>query len=65
MLLLDFVMLLSFTMQLDASKVIRGFLDKEPCLVMLTLTYLNYRLYGSTFVVNFDKCAGSCNIIDD
>ena len=40
------------------------FLDKEPCLIRLTLIDLNYELYGSAFVVNLDKCAGSCNIND-
>ena len=57
-------MLLSFTMQLDTSKIICTFLDKEPCLIRLTLIDLNYELYGSAFVVNFDKCAGNCNIDD-
>ena len=52
-------------MQLDALKVICTFLDKEPGLIRLTLIDLNYELYGSTFVVDLDKCAGNCNIISD
>ena len=51
-------------MYLDTLKLICTFLDREPCLIRQTLIDLNYELYGSAFVVNLDKGAGSCNIND-
>ena len=58
-----FMALLSFSESL-ATKCVS--LDNEPCMTKPTLVDLNHiELDYYSFIMNLDKCNGSCHVADD